>query len=480
MNCWEYMRCGRQPGGAAAKTEGVCPAATDCSFDGVNGGKNAGRFCWAVTGTRCSDGVQGCFSQKRAACTKCLFYQRVHSEAGTRNLRTILSRFFTPTGSLLKAAKRHRIPKGKRFILQGDRGDTAYVIQHGTCIKLVEKNGQLHPCGHYSEGDMVGIISMLTGEPHHAHVEAETDLEVRVIETRHFNAITKDNPDLHEFLTELVADRFDSNRPTASRTIDRYMTTEIIGRGGYSIVYRGIRIDDDHPVAIKMLRHHMALRTDFLANFRKEANIIAGLRHRNIIRVYDMLERFRTAFIIMEDLQGESVAQTIAKTGCIPPDKTLFFLRQVCAALVHAHEQGVIHRDLNPSNIMVVADDRAKLIDFGLACSAGTDDYEFGGAMAYQAPELLEGDPADVSSDIYALGISAFEMATGQIPHAPSQTRTFIQRRITEAIPDPKTLMPNISEPLRLFILKACHQNPQGRYGTAATALQALTGQGER
>ncbi len=190
-----------------------------------------------------------------------------------------------------------------------------------------------------------------------------------------------------------------------------------------------------------------------------------------------MMERFRTAFIVMEDLRGDSLSQIIAAKGSIAPGQTLVFLRQVCAALAHAHEKGVIHRDLNPSNIMVVEDDRVKLIDFGLACPAGTEDYEFGGTLAYQAPELLDGEPADMYSDIYALGITAFEMATARIPHAPSMTGAFIQRRRTENIPDPKTLAADISNPLRTFILKASHRDPQKRYDSATTALQSLTGQ---
>lgn len=474
INCWEYMRCGREPGSANAYKEGVCPAAADESFDGINSGRCAGRFCWAVTGTFCGGEVQGTFARKRSSCIKCHFYQRVQAEEGTANLRTRFLRFITPDGSLLKGMGFRHFSKGTRFIKQGDTDATAYIIQRGACIELVEKDGDLHPIGHSGEGDVVGMIALLTGEPQTGHVEAETDVDVWVIDRAQFNDISHKDPDLVEFLTELVADRFDSKRPTASRTIGPYVATDIIGRGGYSIVYKGIRLNGNKPVAIKMLRHHLALQQDFLENFRAEASIISDLRHESIIQVYDMEERYRTVFIIMEYLEGQSVKDLLSDQQRFASDRAICYLRQACEALAHAHAKGLIHRDINPSNMMVLSDERLKLIDFGLACPDGSDDMEMGGALPYMAPELLDGEPADTRSDVYALGLTAFELVTGKKPHETGDLKSFMQQRKTQDIPDPIMQIPDLSQGLRHFILKACHRDSAARYQDAGHALQDL------
>lgn len=473
-NCWEYMHCGREPGGVNASKEGVCPAATDVSFEGINKGHCAGRFCWAVSGTFCGGEVQGTFAKKRSSCLKCHFYQRVQAEEGTANLRTRFLRFITPNGSLLKGMGFRHFSRGTRFIKQGDTDATAYIIQRGACIELVEKGGELYPIRHSGEGDVVGMIALLTGEPQTGHVEAETDVDVWVIDKARFDDISHKDPDLVAFLTELVADRFDSNRPTASRTIGPYVATDIIGRGGYSIVYKGVQPGSDRPVAIKMLRHHLALQEDFLENFRKEASIISDLRHGGIIQVYDMLERYRTVFIIMEYIEGESLKDLLKKQQRILPGPAIHFLQQACAALTHAHQKGLIHRDINPSNMMVLSNERLKLIDFGLACPDGSDDMELGGALPYMAPELLDGEPADKRSDIYALGITAFELVTGKTPHDTSDAGRFMLQRKTEDIPDPIQQIPDLPQGLRHFILKACRLDSAARYQDAGQALQDL------
>ncbi len=477
LNCWQYMRCGREPGGANAASQGVCPAATDRSYDGIHSGQCAGRFCWAVSGTFCGGVVQGTFARKRDLCTRCHFYQRVQAEEGTANLRTKFLRFVQPGGSLLKGLEYRHIPKGTRFLHQGEEGRAGYIIQRGACMKLVEKEGCLHPASHFNEGDVVGFIALLTGEPQSGHVEAETDMEVWVVDRRRLDDLSSKDRDLMSFLTEIVADRFDSRRPIAKRTIGPCVADDIVGRGGFSIVYKGTCSNTRGPVAIKMLRHHLALDPDFLSNFHREARIISTLRHDHIIQVYDILERFRTVFILMEYLEGETVKDLLARRKRLPAADALDLLRQACEATAHAHDRGLIHRDLNPSNMMVLPHGRLKLIDFGLACPTGTEDMEQGGNLAYQAPELIEGDPADQRSDVFALGITAYEMICGEIPHGGKDIRKFMLRRKNEPVPDPRTRGVNIPAALLRFIVKACRKDPGARYADARQALADLTRQ---
>jgi len=373
-----------------------------------------------------------------------------------------------------KGVSDKHIRAGDRFIRQGEPGDSAYIIQRGSCMVIVEKNGEFHPVGHRGEGDIVGVMSLLTGEPRAAHVEAETDMESWVLKKEQFNDISTGDPELLSFLTELVADRFDSKRPIADRTIGKYLATDIIGRGGFSLVYKGEHLGLTMPVAIKMMRHDMAMDADFLANFRNEAITIANLNHENIVRVYDIEERFRTVFIIMEYLEGESLADMLGRLKKIPPSLAVDYLVQICAGLHYAHRQGIIHRYINTKNLFVQHDDRVKILDFGLACPIGTEDFSSLGTVAYMAPEQIESDPLDQRTDIYALGITAYEMLVGERPFPEEDIQKLMEMHRTRDIPDPTRKNPDLPQALRSFITKAGRCDPQKRYQDLIQALEEI------
>jgi serine/threonine protein kinase len=318
------------------------------------------------------------------------------------------------------------------------------------------------------------MMAILTGEPRSAHVEAETDMDVWVLDKACFEDLSRRDSELMGFLTELVADRFDSRRPIADRTIGKYIATDIVGRGGYSIVYKGIHAGLNMPVAIKMMRHDMVAVPDYLVNFRNEAKIIARLNHENIIRVFDIEERFKTVFIIMEYLQGESLRDLLIRLKRIPLKLAVDYLVQILTGLNYAHGEGIIHRDINTANIFVQPDDRIKIFDFGIACQAGTEDYLLGGAFPYMAPELFDGEPADERTDIYALGITAYEVLAGQRPYPEESAGSLMKLHRTQDIPDPAASIPEIPDALRRFIIKACRRDPTQRYQRVATALEDL------
>ena len=475
-NCWEYMKCGREPGGIKADEFGICPAAADISFDGINSGTCGGRICWAVAGTFCEGKVQGTFAEKRNSCMSCSFYKTVQEEERTANRHTKFLRFISQDDRnpvFDKMAYKH-IKKGERFVCQGEVEDTAYIIQRGSCLVVVEKEGSLHPVDHYGEGDIVGGLGILTGEPRRAHVEAETDMELWVLKRENFEDISTKDPELLTFLTEIVADRLDSRRPTAYRTIGKYVTTDIIGRGAFSIVYKGIHKGLNMPVAIKMMRHDMATNDEFLDSFHSEAKTIASLNHDNIIRVYDIEERYRTVFIIEELVDGISLEGLLERLKTIPPPAAVHYLIQICSGLDYAHQRDIIHRDINTTNIFVRRDDRIKILDFGLACPIGTEDMTSFGTAFYMAPEQIRSEPLDQRTDIYALGITAFEMVTGKKPFPVKDLRRLFEMHLNRDVPDPGDVMPNLPDGLRGFIRKACSRDPLKRYQTAGQALSAL------
>ncbi len=476
LNCWEFMKCGREVRGKKADKLGICIAAADLSFDGINSGNCGGRVCWAVAGTLCDGRVQGTFAEKRNSCLNCDFYKQVQKEEGSSNLQTKFLRYISQEGKspILEKLSYRQVKAGERFVVQGEVEDTAYIIQQGSCLVIVEKDGYLHPVNHYGEGDIIGGLGILTGEPRRAHVEAETDMLLWVLKKKDFDEISATDPDLLSFITEIVADRLDSRRPTAYRSIGKYVANEIIGRGAFSIVYKGIHQSLNLPVAIKMMRHDMAMDSDFMSGFLNEAKIIAGLDHENIVKVYDFEERYRTLFIIMEYVDGDSLDNMLQRLKYIPPMLAVNFIVQVCKALSYAHGRGIIHRDINPTNIIVQRNDRLKILDFGLACNIGTEDYGNTGTAYYMAPEQIQGTPIDPRTDIFALGICAFEMVTGGKPFYGKDLTTLLNKNLEEDIPDPADIMPNLPDELRRFIIKAAQRDPERRYQTADEAMAVL------
>lgn len=477
VNCWEVMRCGREQGGKNSTELGVCPAAADRSFDGINSGKCGGRICWAVAGTFCGGCPQGSFAEKRSSCLECQFYQMVQNEEGMSNRKTKFLHFIGQENRspfFDKMTYRH-VKAGERFVTQGDFEDKAYIIQRGSCLIIVEKDGELHPVDHYGEGDIVGGLGILTGEPRRAHVEAETDMDLWIMTRNQFDEFVEKDPTMLDFITELVADRLDSRRPTAYRIIGKYVTTDIIGRGAFSIVYKGKHKGLNMPVVIKMMRHDMAMYPEFLDSFHNEAMTIASLSHDHIVKVYDFEERYRTLFIIMEYLKGNSLQDMIFHLRRIPSKLAANFLVQICSALTYAHQRGIIHRDINPSNIIIQPNDRLKILDFGLACPTGTEDFSNLGTAYYMAPEQIDGRPVDPRTDIYAMGITAFEMITGKRPFPEKNAKALLDLHLTQEVMDPRDIVPDIPEELRKFILTCTRRDPNQRYPDMGQAMAALS-----
>jgi tRNA A-37 threonylcarbamoyl transferase component Bud32 len=475
-NCWEVKKCGRELGGVLAGRYGICPAAGDSSFDGINSGKCGGRICWAVAGTFCGGRPQGTFAEKRATCLSCDFYKMVQSEEGRGSNRRKFLHFIDQEdrSPFFDKMIYRRVRAGERFVVQGAVEDKAYIIESGSCLVIVEKDGALHPVDHYGEGDIVGGLGILTGEPRRAHVEAETDMDLWVLTRAQFDEITEKDPSLLDFITELVADRLDSRRPTAYRTIGKYVIGDIIGRGAFSIVYKGFHPSLSMPVVIKMMRHDMALHSEFLQSFRNEAKTIAGLSHEHIVKIYDLEERYRTLFIIMEYLKGDTLKEMIERLRVLPHRLTAVFLTQICSALAYAHQHGIVHRDINPANIIVQPDDHVKVLDFGLACPTGTEDFSSLGTACYMAPEQIDGGPVDGRTDVYALGITAFEMVTGRMPFSEGKAKSPLDMHFTRDVTDPKRIVPDIPEELRTFIVTAARCDPNRRYQNMDQAMETL------
>ncbi len=475
LNCWEYMKCERGPGGKKIAEHGICPASSEDTFDGINEGENAGRVCWAVAGTCCGGKIQGTFAEKRVSCTTCDFYQHVQKEEGAfEKINKLFDILPAKERESLFSRMRCRVVKaGERLIKQGEIRDSAFIIQRGSCLVIVEKQGELHPVDHRGIGDIVGVTSILTGEPQIAHVDAETDMELWILKAPMLNDISLEHPDLSDFLTEIVASRFDSMRPIADRTISKYIASDIIGRGAFSIVYKGLHTDLNMPVAIKMLKHDMAMNPDFFAPFKAEAKILAKLNHQNIVKVYDIEERYRTVFIMMEYLTGNTLKLLLQSTVRFSNERVISFLIQICNGLHHAHQSGIVHQDIKPGNIFILPNDKVKILDFGLACPTGSENF-LAGTPFYMSPEQVRCLPVDPRSDIYSLGLVVYRMVTGRKPFDGDDLWKVMEMRTECDVLDPAEIVPDIPGPLRGFILKACARDPNKRYHNIPEALATI------
>jgi CRP-like cAMP-binding protein len=376
---------------------------------------------------------------------------------------------------LLNRLTYRRVRLGERILVQGDPGDRCFFIRGGECVSQVEKDGALHPVGRHRVADIVGEMAILTGEPRSAHVVAETNMEIFEITRNDFEELLAMCPHLRSFLTELVAGRFASRRVTADRRIGKYVITDVIGRGGYSIVYKGVHADLNLPVAIKMLKHDLAMRPDFSEKFRNEAKLIARFNHANIVQVFDIEECYGTIFIVTELLEGASLRDLLDPMPSLPFVQALPVLIRVCSGLGYAHERGIIHQDVKPDNIFILPSGEVKIIDFGVACPSGSEVMDFLGTLAYQSPEQRECLPLDERTDVYALGVTALEMLTGIKPSPEHGIHSLLdtakRKQGDLGLRNPP---PGLPEGLHTFFIKACHPDPERRYRNLHEVKRAL------
>jgi eukaryotic-like serine/threonine-protein kinase len=207
------------------------------------------------------------------------------------------------TRLLLDALTKVDFPAGERIVHQGTTGDRLFILHKGSCIVNLEKGQELHSIGRLKTGDVFGEMALITGDYRSAHIDAETEVAVWTLDRVDFERICDGCHELVEYLTDLATERLCSRRITAEKNIGRYRITDVIAEGGWSIVFKGSHSALGLPVAVKMLKHSMALDSDFFATFRKEAETIAGLNHEHV---------YKTVFIIMEYLSGITLRQIIA------------------------------------------------------------------------------------------------------------------------------------------------------------------------
>ncbi len=376
---------------------------------------------------------------------------------------------------LFSAIERLKVPSGARFIRQGETGDSFFVIRNGSCSVNHERGGTIYRVALLGPGDIVGEMAVVTGENRNSHVDAETEMELWRVSRDEFDKICEEHKELREFLTGIVTNRLEAASITSARAIGKYSLQEIVGSGGCAIVYRGVHSTLDLSVAIKMLKHKLAMDSSFMDQFEREAKIIATLNHVNIVKVYDVERLYRTVFIVMEYIDGVPLDKLFGGAGKLSVAESLNVLLQVCAGLGYAHERGIVHRDVKPENIMIQNDNKVTILDFGLAGPPGaTMGHEVQGTPLYLAPEAIRRGKMDGRSDIYSLGMVCYRMMTGQRPFGGMDAATVFRQHLDCEVPDPRSVDPDLPDDLCKFLLRATEKDPEARYQSVNEIIQEL------
>ena len=252
---------------------------------------------------------------------------------------------------------------------------------------------------------------------------------------------------------------------------DRYQIEARIGAGGMAEVYRGFDQVLNRTVAIKVLLPQMARDTSFVERFRREAQAAARLNQPNIVGVYDTGADDGTQYIVMEFIEGRTLAEFMA-TGRRPtPTQAAEIAQKIAAAIAAAHAQGVIHRDIKPGNVMITRDGVIKVMDFGIARVLGPETAPQTSAVlgtaSYLSPEQAQGGPVDARTDIYSLGAVLYELLTARPPFTGDSPVAVAYKQVNEAPAVPSSMNPDVPARLDAVVMKALSKNPSNRYQTA-------------
>jgi hypothetical protein len=263
------------------------------------------------------------------------------------------------------------------------------------------------------------------------------------------------------------------------RLAGRYELQDLAGSGGMSSVYKARDTVLERTVAIKILHDHYSDDPEYVERFRREARELARLNHPNIVTVIDRGEFEGRQFIVFEHVDGETLKSLVERSGPMPVDQAVSLVHQVARGLAFAHEQGIVHRDVKPHNVLIDENGTAKVTDFGIARSLDpaeglTETGTLLGTSEYIAPEQASGGPVDERSDQYSLAIVLYELITGEPPYTGDNFMAVAVKHIQEPVPSVRDRRPDVSPRLDAILGRALAKRPEDRFPTTEAMMAAL------
>ena len=268
------------------------------------------------------------------------------------------------------------------------------------------------------------------------------------------------------------------NIPVGGLLGGRYEILAQLGEGGMGAVYKALDHELDRVLAVKLIRDRYANEPAMLTRFKRELVLARQITHRNVIRIFDLGVADGMRFISMEYVEGRTLSSMLKEKGKLHPAQAVGIVRQICEGLVVAHKEGVIHRDLKPANVMIEAEGRVVIMDFGIARaldrSTLTSTGSIIGTPVYMSPEQAQGGTLDARSDLYTLGIIFYELLTGELPFKADNVMTTLLMRCQQDPVPPNQVDPSVPPALNKIILKAMTRDAGHRYQNASEMLEDL------
>ena len=362
---------------------------------------------------------------------------------------------------------------GEVIMRQGAAGDFLLVLIEGRAhARVRHADGETREVGSFGPTEVAGELALLTNEPRTADVIADRPVRALALPIDAFQGLAMSHPEVGIVLTYLVAARLGktTHDGLGGKVVGDYRIRRCVGRGGMAIVYEAEPVGGGDSVALKMMSHRLVYEPGALSRFRREAKIVASLRHDNVAQLYGRFSAYNTQFLVLEFCDGPTLKGVIKANGPIPEPEARLILGQLARGLRYVHAQGVIHRDLKPGNVMLNRRGEVKLTDFGLAkpeMTIATESATREGALIgtpwYMSPEHLAGEQLDARADIYALACLAFELLHGRSIFTSNSFLELAQEKLQLEVPQAARIGGGVSDEMHDFIARGLQVKPDDR-----------------
>ena len=382
---------------------------------------------------------------------------------------------------LEKLAEEKTYQSGDLIVRSGDSADRLFLLRQGLAYATVPGSDGVWFNDYMKPGDVFGEMALLTGDKRSADVTAQTEVTCLELPFGPLRALFTEQPEVAAVLTSIVGARLTGR--SGIREVGGFEIEGPLGGGGFARVFCGKNPNTGEQVAIKMLRHELVWRKEYAKRFRREARAIQRIVHPSVVRVHGVVDAYATIFIVMELVLGGDLVTCLVRNGPLSASEVRYVFHRIALALHSAHEKDIIHRDVKPANILLTRDGDLKLADFGVALTPGEarttagKTGTFTGTPHYAAPEHVLGRDMDGRTDLFMLGVTAFELLQGHTPHNRESAVSVLLKHVAEDMPDPRE-NPSIPGDLAEAIYRSTRRLPQDRFSSCKEAADWLEAQG--